>query len=530
MSNRSFQETPVVAFPNLGGMDSTSAPSQVPLNSLTNLENAVFGERKTWKKRGGLEPKTTSALVASTTVKKLVDYWIAGGSGTPSQKIVATCGTKVFSSSDGISFTDVSGTRSIPADSIVSHAVVGDKLVLAFNATTPIVYTGTGNVASLGGTPPSGNVVAEHLNRCWMNDRTDPHRVYFTGVTGSGGGDPTLWSIANGGGSFYVDEDDGDPSGITAMWRHNDALYVSKLTKIYRIEGRNSNTFRPALVVDGIGAVSQNMVVPVGNDVFFASLLGFHSLGTVAQSGSLARETYISRDMHKTIHSKLNRARFKHGHGAFIESINSVIWAVPLTGASNNTVALVYSLTNNRWSIFTNFKCDALMKKYNPSSAKMELWTAGNVGHVYQYLDTTLRDYGTTPIQMRLKSGHIYPDSRMGHMWGFRNFNLLIYPKGEHSVSFSYRIDTQKASTGQLLLETTTDDQGALGNFVVLGSFILGQHVLGEESFVQPLVLPLKGGGHAIEWEISNVAIDEDLEVAGWYLEIEPNATIRDRI
>lgn len=526
-----FPETPVVAFPNLGGLDTTSAPAQVARHRLVQLDNGIFGERKTWKKRGGLVEQSSTSL-PSSPVRKLIDYWRAGTLGTPTQKHVAVCGASIFRDDGDNVWDDITGSFSVPSTAVVTHAVVGDVLVLATEATIPVAYNQTGNVSSLSGTPPAGTVVSEHLNRCWMNSYTDPHRLYFTGPTASGGADPTRWSIANGGGSLFIEEDDGDPAGITSMWKHMGNLYVSKLTKIYRIEGRNANTFRPVLVSDGIGCAAPNGVVPVGTDVFFPSLVGFHSLAVVEQTGGLARETLISNLIHTTFQSELGLAGSKRIQGVFYPEINSIVWSVPLLGQTTNSLALVYSLTTKEWSKFTNFQANALMGRYNSSTKKIELWTGGDSGKVFKYTPGTLKDYGSTSISMRLKSGHIYPDKTFSHMFNFRYFNLLLYPKGSnHTVTLTYKIDSQKDSNNSLISNTKTETQAAAGAYVPMGSsFIMGTHLMGEDVFTQPLTFELKGEGRAFEWQLVTGGLDEDLEIAGWYLEVDPQATWRDRV
>lgn len=529
--HRPWQETNLIQFPIAGGIDTTSAPAFVGMNRLTIAQNMIFGERKTWKKRGGLVQQNSSAL-ASPNIKKLIDYWKAGSSGAPSQRLVAVAGTKFYSSSDaGASYSDISGTVSHPNDDVVAHAVVGDSLVMTFAATVPMVWAQTGNVAALTGSPPNGSVCAEHLGRLWMNEKTDPHRIHFTGVTGTGDGDPTLWGTANGGGSFTIEPDDGDPVGITALWQHNDQLYVAKQNKIYKIEGRTSDTFRGVLVINGIGCIAHNQVVPIGNDVLFPSLLGYHSLGIVAQTGTLSREAYISDKIHKTFHTEINLGRMKHGHGVFIPELNSVIWSVPLTAQTTNTEALVHSLSTREWTRWNNFRGNALLGRYNSSTNKIELYAGDSLGNTFKQVNTTLTDYGSTAIDMRLKSGQIYPDLKFGHKWAFKKFVLLLYPKGTSQVTFTYRIDSQKNSSNAIISTSSTEDQGTTGTYTVMGSsFIMGTNLMGEDVFVQPLVIDLKGTGQAFEWEIQNSANQQDLEIGGYYIEIEPSSPQRNRV
>ncbi len=527
MPVKPWEETRVAAFPNLGGVDTTSAPAMVPRSSLAALDNAIFGTRKTWKKRGGLVPQNTTPMAGTTAVQYMTDYWKAGTTGAPAQDLFAVSGTHFFKDDGDNTWDDVSGTVSIPNDSVVTTCVVGDTLVVASSGTIPYKYDQTGNVVALSGTPPNGDLTAAHLSRCWMNEKTNPHKLNYTGVTAAGGGDPELWSVANGGGGFLVEPDDNDPVGITALWKQGDYLFASKQNAIYRIEGRTPDSFRPIRVVTGLGFIAQNQIVNVGGDSFGPSLEGYHSLG-VLLSGNLDPSAYLSAPIHKTFHEDLNLSRLTRGHGVFIPELRSVVWAVAEINQSNNKMALVYNLSTRAWSMFKSFKCDAMMAKYNAANRRVELWTGGDAGIAYKHDLNTLTDYGSDPIRMYLKSGHIYPSGSFEDQFDYKYFNLLLNPKGSHSVTFSYRTDQDANASGALVKTSTTASQGASGAYVNMGAnFNMGTDLMGEESFVQPLSLEMRGEGRAVEWELVNNAVGEDLEISGWYMELDPEAKVR---
>lgn len=513
-------QTPVIAGGALGGLNTTTVPSQVPPNQLVVADNVTFGTRQTWKKRGGLVAQNSVVATGMDDIVKLIDYWESTGS----HDRIAVSGTGVYKDDIDGTWDNASGTITVNEDPIVTHCIVGDELILAFDATIPYAYdTTTGNVTSC--TPavcPNGDLVAEHLGRLWINDKSNPHKINYTGVTSAGDGDPRAWALADGGGGFLIEPDDGDPEGITAIWKSPwDTLMVSKQKSIYEIQGRTLNTFTPVRVVEGIGCVSQNMVVTIGNDCFFPSLDGFHSL-SLLRSGNMDPNAFLSRDIHETYHTKLNQSRIKYGHGAYIPDLRSIVWAVPGRGQSNNKIALVYNLTTRAWTKWTNFKCDSLMSYYNGTDNKVELWTGGDIGYVYKYDKAVLVDYNSSAIKMELKSGQIYPSQRFSDMWGWKWFNLLLSPKVNSSIDLSYRIDREKDSAGVLIRTTETIDQGADNAVDFLGdTFVLGTSVLGSDVFEEPMSIELSGEGRAIEWRIQNNTPGEDLEVVGYTIEID---------
>lgn len=512
----------------MGGLDTAAAPSKTPITHLTQLDNAIYSTRHTWKKRGGLVEQNTTPMSGTNNVTYMVDYWKAN-SGNAIRDMVAVSGTHLYKDDGDNTWDDVSGTVSFNSDPAITTAVVGDSLVIA-SGTIPYVYAQTGNMGALSGTPPTGNLVTEHLGRAWMNDSSDPHFLSYTGLEADGDGNPTYWSTANGGGGFYVEPNDGDPAGITALFTHQDYLYVAKKTKIYRIEGRTAQTFRPVRVVDGIGVISQNMVVSVGGDAFFPSLEGFHSLAVVS-SGNLDPKAYLSARIHNMYHNDLNKARFAHAHGVYLPSLRAVIWTVPLRGQSTNMIALVYFIETGEWARWTNFKGNALATKYNTTNEELELWTAGDMGDAYKYTPTTLRDYATSPIEMVLRSGQIYPSGNFIDQFGFKYHNLLLQPSGNHQADFTYKVLGVVDSNSSPVSVTKTINQGPSSALALLGiSFTLGVSQLGSDSFVEPHSLELVGSGKAYQWSLTNNVLDQDLEVVGWYLEVDKEGKVRNRV
>lgn len=89
---------------------------------------------------------------------------------------------------------DIIGAATITSDSLFDFCQVADKLIMTTESrNTPLKWAGSGNVASLGGTPPVGKYCIEFENYGFIaNTSSNPERVYWSDLF-----DPETWGAAN---------------------------------------------------------------------------------------------------------------------------------------------------------------------------------------------------------------------------------------------------------------------------------------------------------------------------------------------
>ena len=139
---------------------------------------------------------------------------------------------------------------------------------------------------------PPVTILRVHANRIWgTGNPLDPSRVYFSEQNSS-----TLWAEVDGGGSFQVEPNDGQRATGLGPSFHGD-LVIYKGQGIYRITGTSPLNFALDQIHAGvIGCVSHRTIKNVGNDQYFVSKFGVHSLVTTQRFGDLER-AFLSRDI-----------------------------------------------------------------------------------------------------------------------------------------------------------------------------------------------------------------------------------------
>lgn len=154
------------------------------------------------------------------------------------------------------------------------------------------------------GSPP-GTMLRVHRNRLWvMGDHSNPSRIYWSGLLNE-----NVWTLEESG--DFVDsgfedidpEDGGIGSGIGPSFHGQ--LIVYKTTGIYRIVGSNFSDFAMAEITKAIGCASHHTIQNVGNDQYFVSPYGVHSLLTTEKFGDYEDE-FLSRDIRHLWNESIN--------------------------------------------------------------------------------------------------------------------------------------------------------------------------------------------------------------------------------
>lgn len=109
-------------------------------------------------------------------------------------EFVGTAGAKLYSGMDDAAPTDITGALTITGGNLVKWTewqFETTKLVIGTNQTNvPFKWTGAGNGAALGGSPPQGKWIATWANCLWLaNTTNEPSTVYFSNI-----GDPETWT------------------------------------------------------------------------------------------------------------------------------------------------------------------------------------------------------------------------------------------------------------------------------------------------------------------------------------------------
>lgn len=146
--------------------------------------------------------------------------------------LIGTCGTSIFSNMDAASPSDITGTVTIGSSNPIDWTewnFGGTKYVVGLDGVNvPFKYTGTGNAAILGGTPPIGKYGIMFQSAFWQgNVTTDNASVYFSAL-----GDAESWTT----GTDYYRFD----SAITGMAKLGELIVVFMSDHIGIMSGTNN--------------------------------------------------------------------------------------------------------------------------------------------------------------------------------------------------------------------------------------------------------------------------------------------------
>lgn len=210
-------------FGYIGGLNADSLSFEISQDQMSDGQDTqvIYGSLQ---KRGGSTYINTSALNSAATVTGLYD-WLAN-SGT--RYLLIVCGSKIYQTSNlGNTPTDITGSATITAGNNNQHSFASlNNIVVICGGTTPdtpLQWTGSGNVASLSGSPPTGNLCVTANNFVFISGiAATPSRVFWSNIS-----DPQTWGASN-----FVDFRQGDGDSVTALADFNQNLVIFKRRSI----------------------------------------------------------------------------------------------------------------------------------------------------------------------------------------------------------------------------------------------------------------------------------------------------------
>ena len=310
------------------------------LTHYQRAENIIFEVNRTVRKVGGNSRINSSAITDNPGLTGMFDYWFESSGSFTQKFVVVTSNGKVLKEDMDGTFDDITGAATITADSIPVFCQAAQTLLIFFSNTatpsTPLKWTGSGNVASLGGTPPVGRGAVYHNSRVWVwGTVAHPSRITYSSST-----DIEDWSGMDTG-SMDLDEGDGDR--IVGAVSYKNALVVFKgpnKGKIFVIHGTaptGNDAYRKTVLVRGIALQTHNSIVPVGDDIWFLSDQAAHSLQATEQFGDF-KGVFLTRYLRKFFRDEINRTRLNQIWGVNFALKDCVLWTMPGVGQTTNTV------------------------------------------------------------------------------------------------------------------------------------------------------------------------------------------------
>lgn len=503
------------------------ALQQRQISYLVKSENIVHEISGAIHKAGGGTRLNSSALASGSPVLGQFDYWKAGTGGSFTQVYVVTTNSgKVLCEEDPSgaagTFTDRTGAASIGVGAIPHFAQAKDTLTIFFSdASTPITYNNTGNVASLGGSPPAGRCQAWHKNRLWVGgSNANPSRLAYSPY-----GTITTWSGEDAG-AIDIDSEDGDR--IVGLASHKNALLVFKgpnKGSIHVITGSSpegEEPFARNLLVTGIPLQTPNSLVPVGDDLWFMSDRGLHSIAATAKFGDFEEEV-VTKYLFAEFRDNINRTRLGNVWGVNYADKGFAGWTLSASGSSTNNRVLGLSyvrlddgLKPFIWNYATAMSAGI---RIHPTTKLRELIFADNAGFLVRMDQATrIMPSGTAYTGLVRTPGVIMGDQ-----------DSVGQPKVDQVVTLVRAwLRRQATGSGNITLSVTRDndapesytfDQGTAGFMLDVDSLDVGS--LGGTNLLVSAV-DLLGECTAATFELSQGGASQDMNVYELGIEYDP--------
>ena len=236
--------TQPIAFTSFRGLNTKLSDISARSREATSLENVNLFKETVDVRKGSRLFTTTQAIEAGEPKPYTGFFETVLGS---SVKRVATAGTKIYSLSTSGVLADITGAVTITEgqDNLFSFAKAkdsgGNDIIVACNGVdAPIKWTGAGNAAALGGTPP-GNF--KHIT--WRKNRlygTDGEFIYHSDRLNAESWDALNWVLKISSSGIYTNE-------MTGLCSFGDYLALFKEDLIKLFSGEN---FTNGFLLDGV--------------------------------------------------------------------------------------------------------------------------------------------------------------------------------------------------------------------------------------------------------------------------------------
>lgn len=331
-----------------GGLNTYDPEYDSPLNQAPDLDNIVLLD-KGFTKRNGDAAWNSSAMVSTSTAIHGLGY-IQFNSGT--QFLSAIAGTKFFSDS-GLSSTmaDVTGAVTITSGQDNLWTPVNfNNLQIWFGGApdAPFKYSGSGNAAALGGSPPSAANVFAANNRIFaMNTAANPSRIFWPVL-----GDPEDWAGA-GSGNNDVAKSDGEglqcavvTGPDTAILFKNSSTHLMVLTRapfpIYQLQ-------------KGVGVAGKNA---------YAYANGTTYIVTPGRRMKSTTDGVNFKDYPNDINDiwdSINPNRIQFIQGIYYPAFNWIMWVVSTGSNTTNNYLIIWDMKRQCFlRATTGFKANVL--------------------------------------------------------------------------------------------------------------------------------------------------------------------------
>jgi hypothetical protein len=339
-----------------GGLNTFDPEYSSDLTQSPDLDNLIILD-KGFKKRYGDTKWNGVPMVDSGTAIQGGGY-VKFDSGT--EFLTAVAGAKFFSDNSlGGTMADVTGSVSITAGQNNLWTPINfNDLQIWFggpssNPDAPFKYSGSGNIAALGGTPPSAATVFGANNRIFaISTAANPSRIFWPVIS-----NPEDWTGA-GSGNSDVALSDGEALqfGVstgpdTAVLFKNSSTHMMITTTapfpIYQLQ-------------KGIGAAGARSFAYANGVIYFI---------TPGRRMKMTQDGMNFMDAPNDINDiwdTINPTRIPYIQGIYYQALEWIMWFVSIGTSTTNNTAIIWDIQHKCFlRCTTGFKCNAIFQVQN---------------------------------------------------------------------------------------------------------------------------------------------------------------------
>ena len=294
--------------------------------------------------------------------------------------LIATTSAGIFRR-NGNTWTDIEGAFGI-SDARHQFSMFNNELLGVNLTDNPWVWTGSGNIATLGGSPPRAKWITTFNNAVILANISVGGTAYPSRLAFSGDGTSATWDTTDD----IIDFETSDGDQITGILPLRSRLVVYKRNSISLVNSLSD----PDLVVDldfkkGVGCVSgytlahsriftngiqREVHIFMGEDGFYAF------------DGS---EVYRLSDKIKNYIKNLNVSRFTDAVGVYYKPLDQYYCFFSASGSSINNAGVIYDSRKGGFWPLANVNANAAAIVENSSTDLDEIYIGTNDSIVYQF-------------------------------------------------------------------------------------------------------------------------------------------------
>jgi hypothetical protein len=455
------------------GLNDASPTEELPPGYFTKIDNALCSDGKVSKVAGST---AINASIASQPFNGLAPFEIISSSSKYLVASINGASNAQLYQSTGGDFSAI-GSANLTNSKPVWFETA-NNIIFGFNGSEQVDWDGTTVTKNRSGVP-IGNYAEWFHNYLFVAKTTaNPNRLFWSNL-----GDPTTFGVSN-----FVDINPGDSDQIMGLAPFQDELLVLKRNTIWSITGFSGSSFSSTTIatqntngrIFGYGTVAPFSIVPVGNDVYFFSMLGNtpvirslrKTINAVTLGGGIISNVIQTTMANITLGSLANIVGSFDGRYCY--------WSLPTNGSAINNQIIVL----DTFGISTNKNIYPFTTMSQKNASYFAVSTIPGYSNVY-FADSSV----TSGLVFKFDSS-IHTDNGI-------NITMDVRTRDYSSATsrkskFKYLYLTYTSGSAAIVAVGAKINQGTdftnqanvsmVGNSPPLGQFILGQSTLGGET------------------------------------------------